>query len=203
MPLENCKAPCWHALLGTASQPARLSAPSSQAYCQTILNCDQSHQALAAGLALTPAASPPTDALRQAPDPCSLSTVSRILIPSPIPFAPLRPHAGACEGCGETPYVKLLTQLFGERLIIANATGCSSIWGGSHPSNPYTTNSEGFGPAWANSLFEDNAQFGLGIAMGVVQKRKTLHRYAVVGFECLKHLGQAMQVGCSSPRLNA
>lgn len=121
----------------------------------------------------------------------------------PPPLRPSLPYAGACEGCGETPYVKLLTQLFGERLIIANATGCSSIWGGSHPSNPYTTNAEGFGPAWANSLFEDNAQFGLGIAMGVVQKRKTLHRYAVVGFECLKHLGLAMQVGCSSPRLNA
>lgn len=90
---------------------------------------------------------------------------------------PLLEFSGACEGCGETPYVKLLTQLFGERLIIANATGCSSIWGGSHPSNPYTTNAEGFGPAWANSLFEDNAQFGLGIAMGVVQKRKTLHRH--------------------------
>ena len=84
--------------------------------------------------------------------------------------------SGACEGCGETPYVKLLTQMFGERLIIANATGCSSIWGGSAPSNPYTVNEEGHGPAWANSLFEDNAQFGFGIAMGVVQRRKTLHR---------------------------
>ena len=69
-----------------------------------------------------------------------------------------------------------MIQMFGERLIIANATGCSSIWGGSAPSNPYTTNADGHGPAWANSLFEDNAQFGLGIAMGVVQRRKTLHR---------------------------
>eukprot|EP00798_Chlamydomonas_sp_ICE-L_P005518 gene5518-4149_t len=85
--------------------------------------------------------------------------------------------SGACEGCGETPYVKLLTQLFGERLIIANATGFSSIWGGSAPSSPYTTNADGFGPAWANSLFEDNAQFGLGIAMGTVQRRRSLHRH--------------------------
>lgn len=67
--------------------------------------------------------------------------------------------------------------MFGERLIIANATGCSSIWGGSAPSNPYTTNEDGYGPAWANSLFEDNAQFGLGIAMATVQRRKTLHRH--------------------------
>ncbi|GFR48672.1 hypothetical protein Agub_g10627 [Astrephomene gubernaculifera] len=88
---------------------------------------------------------------------------------------PLMEFSGACEGCGETPYVKLLTQLFGDRLLIANATGCSSIWGGSAPSNPYTTNEEGFGPAWANSLFEDNAQFGLGIATGAAQRREALH----------------------------
>lgn len=87
---------------------------------------------------------------------------------------PLMEFSGACEGCGETPYVKLLTQLFGERMIIANATGCSSIWGGSAPSNPYTVNQDGRGPAWANSLFEDNAQFGLGISMGVKQRREAL-----------------------------
>ena len=79
--------------------------------------------------------------------------------------------------------------MFGERLIIANATGCSSIWGGSAPSNPYTTNADGQGPAWANSLFEDNAQFGFGIAMGIVQRRKTLHRWgnrsAFVKHACL------------------
>lgn len=68
--------------------------------------------------------------------------------------------SGACEGCGETPYVKLLTQLFGTRMVVANATGCSSIWGGSAPSNPYTCDDQGRGPAWANSLFEDNAQVG-------------------------------------------
>jgi len=87
---------------------------------------------------------------------------------------PLMEFSGACEGCGETPYVKLLTQLFGERMIIANATGCSSIWGGSAPANPYTVNQDGRGPAWANSLFEDNAQFGLGISMGVKQRREAL-----------------------------
>ena len=87
---------------------------------------------------------------------------------------PLMEFSGACEGCGETPYVKLLTQLFGERMIIANATGCSSIWGGSAPANPYTVNQDGRGPAWANSLFEDNAQFGFGISMGVKQRREAL-----------------------------
>ncbi|MBQ3462268.1 MAG: pyruvate:ferredoxin (flavodoxin) oxidoreductase, partial [Clostridia bacterium] len=76
---------------------------------------------------------------------------------------PYLEFSGACAGCGETPYAKLVTQLFGDRMSLANATGCSSIWGGSCPSTPYTTNSEGHGPAWANSLFEDNAEFGLGM----------------------------------------
>ena len=76
---------------------------------------------------------------------------------------PLLEFSGACAGCGETPYAKLITQLFGDRMYIANATGCSSIWGGSAPSTPYTVNKEGHGPAWANSLFEDNAEFGLGM----------------------------------------
>ena len=76
---------------------------------------------------------------------------------------PLLEFSGACAGCGETPYAKLTTQLFGDRMFIANATGCSSIWAGSSPATPYTVNKQGFGPAWANSLFEDNAEFGLGI----------------------------------------
>ena len=76
---------------------------------------------------------------------------------------PLLEFSGACAGCGETPYAKLITQLFGDRMYIANATGCSSIWAGSEPSTPYTTNKEGKGPAWGNSLFEDNAEFGLGM----------------------------------------
>ena len=80
---------------------------------------------------------------------------------------PLLEYSGACAGCGETPYAKLITQLFGDRMMIANATGCSSIWGGSAPSTPYTTNHNGHGPAWANSLFEDNAEFGLGMFLGV------------------------------------
>ena len=84
---------------------------------------------------------------------------------------PLLEFSGACAGCGETPYAKLVTQLFGDRMIIANATGCSSIWGGSAPVCPYTTNHEGRGPAWANSLFEDNAEFGFGMAFAVKQKR--------------------------------
>ena len=76
---------------------------------------------------------------------------------------PLLEFSGACAGCGETPYAKLATQLYGDRMYIANATGCSSIWGGSSPSTPYTVNKSGFGPAWANSLFEDNAEYGYGM----------------------------------------
>mmetsp|Transcript_55477 Transcript_55477/g.135929 ORF Transcript_55477/g.135929 Transcript_55477/m.135929 type:complete len:1940 (-) Transcript_55477:267-6086(-) len=87
---------------------------------------------------------------------------------------PLLEFSGACEGCGETPYVKMLTQLFGDRLVVANATGCSSIWGASNPSYPYTTNAKGEGPAWANSLFEDNAEFGLGMRRAYKQRRDHL-----------------------------
>ncbi|MBN1116490.1 MAG: pyruvate:ferredoxin (flavodoxin) oxidoreductase [Bacteroidales bacterium] len=84
---------------------------------------------------------------------------------------PLFEFSGACAGCGETAYVKLITQLFGDRMMVANATGCSSIYGGSAPSTPYCTNAKGHGPAWANSLFEDNAEFGLGMANGVSKLR--------------------------------
>lgn len=87
---------------------------------------------------------------------------------------PLFEFSGACPGCGETPYVKLVTQLFGDRMLIANATGCSSIYGGSAPTCPYTTNSKGHGPAWANSLFEDNAEFGYGMNLAVTQRREKL-----------------------------
>ncbi|MCC7147275.1 MAG: pyruvate:ferredoxin (flavodoxin) oxidoreductase [Phycisphaeraceae bacterium] len=82
-------------------------------------------------------------------------------------FQPLFEFSGACAGCGETPYVKLLTQLFGDRALVANATGCSSIYGGNLPTTPYTTNSQGRGPAWCNSLFEDNAEFGFGFRLAV------------------------------------
>ena len=87
---------------------------------------------------------------------------------------PLLEFSGACAGCGETPYAKLITQLFGDRMYVANATGCSSIWGGSAPTAPYTTNHEGKGPAWSNSLFEDNAEFGLGMATAVRQQRENI-----------------------------
>lgn len=90
-------------------------------------------------------------------------------------YTPLMEFSGACEGCGETPYVRLLTQLFGERLIIANATGCSSIWGASYPANAYTTNQKGLGPAWGNSLFEDAAEYGYGMAIATAQRRQRLH----------------------------
>ncbi len=87
---------------------------------------------------------------------------------------PLLEFSGACAGCGETPYVKLITQLFGERMIVANATGCSSIWGGSAPTNPYCTNDDGYGPAWGNSLFEDAAEYGFGIKIAYIQRRAKL-----------------------------
>ena len=87
---------------------------------------------------------------------------------------PLFEFSGACAGCGETPYVKLATQLFGDRMIIANATGCSSIYGGTFPTSPYAVNAEGKGPAWANSLFEDNAEYGFGMRLAVDANRRLL-----------------------------
>jgi len=93
---------------------------------------------------------------------------------------PLLEFSGACAGCGETPYARLITQLFGDRMVIANATGCSSIWGASMPASPYTTNQEGFGPAWANSLFEDNAEYGYGMLVGANKVRAQLAETAQV-----------------------
>jgi pyruvate-ferredoxin/flavodoxin oxidoreductase len=97
---------------------------------------------------------------------------------------PLFEYSGACSGCGETPYIKLLTQLFGDHLLIANATGCSSIYGGNLPTTPYAVNDNGYGPAWANSLFEDNAEFGFGIQLATEKKRaialELLERHASI-----------------------
>ncbi|MDR3021079.1 MAG: pyruvate:ferredoxin (flavodoxin) oxidoreductase [Clostridiales bacterium] len=96
-------------------------------------------------------------------------------------------YSGACAGCGETPYIKLVTQLFGDRMIIANATGCTSIYGGSAPSNPYTHNAERVGPAWANSLFEDNAEFGYGINLAYTARRDKIQL----------QMQKAMEIGAS------
>jgi pyruvate-ferredoxin/flavodoxin oxidoreductase len=92
---------------------------------------------------------------------------------------PLFEFSGACAGCGETPYIKLITQLYGDRMMIANATGCTSIYGGSAPSTPYTTNAKGCGPAWANSLFEDNAEYGFGMKTGSDKMRERAERLMV------------------------
>jgi len=92
---------------------------------------------------------------------------------------PYLEFSGACAGCGETPYAKLITQLYGDRMYIANATGCSSIWGGSAPSTPYCTDKNGKGPVWANSLFEDNAEYGYGMLMGVNKRRERLKQKAL------------------------
>ncbi len=102
---------------------------------------------------------------------------------------PLFEFSGACAGCGETPYAKLLTQLFGDRMLVANATGCSSIWGGSAPAMPYTKNHRGHGPAWANSLFEDNAEFGLGMFLGTKAVRERLAEDVAKALEAGKGSG--------------
>ncbi len=100
---------------------------------------------------------------------------------------PLLEFSGACAGCGETPYAKLVTQLYGDRMMLANATGCSSIWGASAPSMPYTKNHKGHGPSWGNSLFEDNAEYGLGMFLGVEQSRE----------QAEKLINEALQGGAS------
>ncbi len=109
---------------------------------------------------------------------------------------PLFEYSGACSGCGETPYIKLLTQLFGDRALIANATGCSSIYGGNLPTSPYAFNKEGRGPAWSNSLFEDNAEFGLGF-------RLTIDQHAQVARELLKRLAPEIGDDLVTGLLNA
>ncbi len=96
---------------------------------------------------------------------------------------PLFEFSGACPGCGETPYIKVITQLFGDRMIIGNATGCSSIYGGSAPVCPYSVNAKGHGPAWANSLFEDNAEFTLGMEMAMTQRRERVARHMRAALE--------------------
>ena len=99
---------------------------------------------------------------------------------------PLFEFSGACSGCGETPYIKNITQLFGDHMMIANATGCSSIYGASFPASPYCTNAQGHGPAWQNSLFEDAAEFGLGMKIGTNRMRETVARLMTEGLECKK-----------------
>jgi pyruvate-ferredoxin/flavodoxin oxidoreductase len=101
------------------------------------------------------------------------SLVNHDLVKGSQLLQPLFEFSGACAGCGETPYLKLLTQLFGDRMLVANATGCSSIYGGNLPTTPWTTNADGRGPAWSNSLFEDNAEFGLGMRMAVGHREVT------------------------------
>src|SRR6185436_6281488 len=121
---------------------------------------------------------------------------------------PLFEFSGACAGCGETPYLRLLTQLFGDRAVIANATGCSSIYGGNLPTTPYTVNREGHGPAWANSLFEDNAEFGLGIRLAIDEQRRAAEALVaqlapVVGEPlagALLHADQAGEAGVAAQR---
>ncbi len=104
---------------------------------------------------------------------------------------PLLEFSGACAGCGETPYLKVITQLFGDRMIIANATGCSSIWGGSAPAIPFAVNKDGHGPAWANSLFEDNAEYGFGMVLATIQRRAKLAEIVKQAIDANKVSGEA------------
>src|SRR6185369_3453895 len=97
--------------------------------------------------------------------------VNRTTVKGSQLFEPLFEFSSACSGCGETPYLKILTQLFGDRMVVANATGCSSIYGANLPTSPWSKNKDGYGPAWANSLFEDNAEFGLGIKLAYEMRR--------------------------------
>jgi pyruvate-ferredoxin/flavodoxin oxidoreductase len=121
---------------------------------------------------------------------------------------PLFEYSGACAGCGETPYIKLLTQLFGDRALVANATGCSSIYGGNLPTTPYSTNRDGRGPAWANSLFEDNAEFGLGLRLGIDSQAraaralvgKLADRIGVPLADALLHADQSTESGIAAQR---
>jgi pyruvate-ferredoxin/flavodoxin oxidoreductase len=99
---------------------------------------------------------------------------------------PLFEFSGACSGCGETPYIKVITQLFGDRMVVANATGCSSIYGASFPASPYCQNAQGHGPAWQNSLFEDNAEFGLGLKIGSDRARETVANLMKQAIDCDK-----------------
>lgn len=109
------------------------------------------------------------------------NTINRNTVKGTQFYQPLFEFSGACSGCGETPYVKLLSQLYGDRMVVANATGCSSIYSGNLPTTPWTKNAEGCGPAWANSLFEDNAEFGLGIKLAF-EKKNEIARNLVFGF---------------------
>ncbi len=124
------------------------------------------------------------------------SRVNRTQVKGSQLLEPLFEFSGACSGCGETSYLKLLSQLFGDRMLIANATGCSSIFGGNLPTTPWAVNHEGHGPAWANSLFEDNAEFGLGIKLAVDQKRE-------VAFTLLKTLYNEVGAELADSVLNA
>src|SRR5207249_4156161 len=119
-------------------------------------------------------------------------TLTRADVKSTQFLQPLFEYSGACPGCGETPYIKLMTQLFGDRAVVANATGCSSIYGGNLPTTPWTFNKEGRGPSWSNSLFEDNAEFGLGF-------RLTIDKHTEMARELLTKLStQAGEELCSA-----
>ena len=130
-------------------------------------------------------------------------SIEKINVKTSQLLLPLFEYSGACAGCGETPYVKLLTQLFGDRLLIGNATGCSSIYGGNLPTTPYCVDGNGRGPTWSNSLFEDNAEFGFGFRLAIdkhsEQARELLQRLSgEIGDTLVEELLSADQNGQSA-----
>ncbi len=146
--------------------------------CQGCGNCEDICPAKNKALVMKPTAS---QTEREVPNhefsltiPFKTGLMSRESVKGSQLYQPLLEFSGACAGCGETPYVKVLTQLFGERMTIANATGCSSIWGGSAPSSPYASNADGHGPGWASSLFEDAAEYGYGMMLAYNTRRNAL-----------------------------
>lgn len=146
-------------------------------YCPIISKTDPHHKAInmQEQLPLKAAEIPNWDFFLSIPE-IDRSRVNKNSVKGTQLLQPLFEFSGACSGCGETPYVKLLSQLYGDRMVVANATGCSSIYGGNLPTTPWTTNNDGCGPVWANSLFEDNAEFGLGIKMAYDKKTEIAKR---------------------------
>jgi pyruvate-ferredoxin/flavodoxin oxidoreductase len=142
-------------------------------YCPITSKTDPAHKAvnMVDKAAVQEGEKPNWDYFLQIPE-VDRARVNRNTVKGSQFYQPLFEFSGACAGCGETPYLKLLTQLYGERMIVANATGCSSIFGGNLPTTPWSKNNEGRGPAWANSLFEDNAEFGLGVRLANEKKRE-------------------------------
>ena len=192
------KAPAkWNVRPATGQKNELFAIVVSPYDCTGCGNCVQICPAKSKALVMQPLASqiPQADIWHYAMHlPRRVNPVNRFTIKGSQFEQPLLEFSGACAGCGETPYAKLVTQLFGDRMMVANATGCSSVWSGSAPSIPYTKNERGHGPAWGNSLFEDNAEYGLGMLLGVKQLRNQLAQDIEAAVKC--DLGDEFKTAC-------